>query len=77
MRFVFIYLPFCSSLLPLMQMLEDVDRRFDSTVEQCQFCIRRLRRKFNIKSNRPCVRNLKAHLAGEKGEYFPVVVVLQ
>jgi len=60
----------------LIFMLEDVHGRFEQTVEHCEFSIRRLRRKFNFPTKSSFVHNLKVHLAGEKGEYFPLVVTL-
>jgi len=59
----------------LIFMLEDVDARFERTVDNCEYCIRRMRRKFNFKTNKSFAHNIKVHLAGEKGEYFPSVVV--
>jgi len=58
--------------------LEDVNQKLEQKVDHCEFCIRRLRRKFNIKtSRRSLVHNLKLHIAGEKGEHFPIVVAMQ
>ena len=48
--------------------------RFEKTVEDCEKCIRRLRRKFIFKTKSTYVHNLKVHLAGEKGEHFPLVI---
>eukprot|EP00581_Thalassiosira_minuscula_P007096 CAMPEP_0183702892 /NCGR_PEP_ID=MMETSP0737-20130205/840_1 /TAXON_ID=385413 /ORGANISM="Thalassiosira miniscula, Strain CCMP1093" /LENGTH=937 /DNA_ID=CAMNT_0025929575 /DNA_START=60 /DNA_END=2873 /DNA_ORIENTATION=- len=58
----------------LIFMLEDVNSQFEQTVEHCEFSIRRLRRKFNFKTKNKLVHNIKLHIAGEKGEKFPVVV---
>jgi len=55
-------------------MLEDVEERFQQTVEQCEYSIRKLRRKLNIKTRSTFVHNIKVHLAGEKAEYFPLVI---
>ena len=57
-------------------MLEDVDAKFEKTVELCEYSIRRLRRKlqFKTKTRSALVNNVKVYLEGEKGEYFPTVV---
>ncbi|KAL9183075.1 hypothetical protein ACHAXT_004862 [Thalassiosira profunda] len=54
------------------QLREDVDGRFQETVGKCEYEIRKLRRRFNFKTQSPFVNNLKLHLAGEKKEYFPL-----
>ena len=56
----------------LIFMLEDVDGRFQETVGKCEYEIRKLRRRFNFKTQSPFINNLKLHLAGEKKEYFPL-----
>ena len=52
--------------------LEDVVGRFEETIERCEYELRRLKRKFNFKTNSSFVYHLKKHLAAE--EYFPLIV---
>jgi len=58
----------------LIYMLEDVESRFEQTLKKCEASIRRLRRKFSFNTKSAYVHNLKIHLAGEKAEYFPLVI---
>ncbi len=57
------------------QMLEHVDSKVKIITEQCEFCFRRLRRKFNFMTKSTFVCGLKTLLAGEMGEYFPLLVI--
>ena len=59
----------------LLHMVKDFVLRAEGTVEQCELCVRRLQGKLNFKTKSTFIRDLKLHLAEEKGEYFPLVVV--
>ena len=56
------------------QILEEVEAKFEETAGHCEYCIRRMRRKFSFKTKSAYCHNLKVYLAGENGEYFPKVI---
>ncbi len=57
-------------------MLEDVDSKSKVILaEQCEFYMRRLNRKLNFLTKSIYVCGLKAHLAEEQGEHFPLIEV--